>query len=170
MTRALAAFAALALVLPVAASAQAPPTNAPPGNSAIDEYLETVPGATGPVRPRPPSSNGASGGGALTPAQRDRLRRLGPDGRTLADAIDATSPPRTAVPAQPAPGDGSAPKARSAQKGERAAEGRSPLREVAGALGGGDDGGGMGLALPAVLVATLLAALAVVVARRRATS
>ena len=56
MTRMLSVLAALVLIgLPSAASAQ---TNAPPGNSAIDEYLETVPGATGNQRPRTPGAGG----------------------------------------------------------------------------------------------------------------
>ncbi|MDX6678103.1 MAG: hypothetical protein QOE31_2155, partial [Solirubrobacteraceae bacterium] len=53
MPRVLSALVALLLIaLPSAAFAQSPQTNAPPGNSAIDEYLETVPGATGNQRPR----------------------------------------------------------------------------------------------------------------------
>ena len=95
MTRALSLLVALALLaVPSAAIAQQPQTNAPPGNSAIDEYLETVPGATGNRRPTPPGSGG--GAATLPPAERARLERLGPDGKALADVVDATSPPRAA--------------------------------------------------------------------------
>ena len=58
MTRAITALVVLALALPALAHAQAPQTNAPPGNSAVDEYLETVPGASGDARPRPPAQDG----------------------------------------------------------------------------------------------------------------
>jgi len=71
MTRALTALVALTLlVLPCAASAQ---TNAPPGNSAIDEYLETVPGATGNQTAAKPGTAGAT----LTAAERARLGGMG---------------------------------------------------------------------------------------------
>jgi hypothetical protein len=146
--------ASVALVLmaaPPGAIAQQPATNAPPGNSAIDEYLETVPGATGNQRPRPPSDGSAPG--PLTPAQRARLEGLGPDGKALVSVVEATSPARTSTRQRPtAPAD---------------AHGRSPLGAVIGAAGGHDGGAGMGFVLPAILLASLLAIVALVVARRR---
>jgi hypothetical protein len=157
MTRAITALLVLALALPALAHANAPQTNAPPGNSAIDEYLETVPGATGNTRPRP-SQNGAASG-VLSAAQRKRLDRLGPDGRTLADAVEATAPVTKPTSAQPKP---------KPQLGEAA--GRSPTRELLDAVGGDDGGGGMGVVLPAILIAALLAAIAVVLLRRRTSS
>ena len=61
MTRVLSTLVALALIaMPSAAIAQKTQTNAPPGNSAIDEYLETVPGATGNQRPRAPGAGGGA--------------------------------------------------------------------------------------------------------------
>ncbi len=155
MTRALVALVALALALPVAALAQAPQTNAPPGNSAIDEYLETIPGATGSGRPRPPAASGKDS--VLTPAERRRLEQLGPDGKTLADAVERTAP------AASSKGSGKA--------AEPAGTGRSPIGGVVDALGGSDaGGGGMGLALPAILLGSLLGAVALVLLRRRAAS
>jgi hypothetical protein len=146
--------AAVALVLmatPTGAIAQQPTTNAPPGNSAIDEYLETVPAATGNQRPRAPGDGPAPG--ALTPAQRARLERLGPEGKALVGVVDATSPARTSVRVRPtAPAD---------------AHGRSPLGEVIAAGAGHDGGAGMGIVLPAILLASLLAVVALAVARRR---
>jgi len=149
MTRALTALVALTLlVAPCTATAQ---TNAPPGNSAIDEYLETVPGATGNRTPGKPGT----GETALTPAERARLERLGPDGKALADAVDATSTvgPK-ADKSSPAP----------------ASEGRSPLSSVLDAAAGRDGGGGMGALLPAILLATLLGVIALAVMRRRSVS
>jgi len=153
MTRVITALVVLALALPALTYAQAPQTNAAPGNSAIDEYLETVPSAGGNVRPR--SSQDGPTAGALTPTQRERLERLGPDGQKLADAVEAT-----------------APSAASKQAGgPELAEGvgRAPARELLGGVGG-DDGEGMGLALPAILIVALLAAITVVLLRRRASS
>lgn len=157
MTRAIWAVIMLALALPATTVAQAPATNAPPGNSAIDEYLETVPGASGANRPRAPSQTG--GGSVLTPTQRAELERHGPDGRALADAVDATAP---AGPAARAP---------AADEVETAeAEGRSPGSGVLDAVAGEDGDGGMGFILPALLVAALLGTITVTLLRRRASS
>jgi|GEM_PF-3270695 len=156
MTRLVPALVALVLLFtPVGALAQAPQTNAPAGNSAIDEYLETVPGATGNQRPRSPAAGGTSGADSvLTAAQRARLEKLGRDGKALADAVESTSPPSTTSAkgtAQPATTDG-----------------RSPLSQVLGAATGEDgSGGGMGALLPGILLASLLGAILLVVVRRR---
>lgn len=154
MTRATIALVLLAIAWPAMAQAQAPQTNAPPGNSAVDEYLETVPGATGNQRPRNPTQGGASDG-VLTAAERARLERLGRDGKTLADAVDATAP------AKPAAGG----------KLDLEDAGGSPARELLDAVAGDDGGGGgMGLILPAIMIAALLAAIMFVLLRRRASS
>src|SRR5436190_23856200 len=154
MPRALSALVALLLLaLPATALGQEPLTNAPPGNSAIDEYLETVPGAAGDQRPRQPGSGG--GGGVLTPAERARLEQLGPDGKALADAVDATAPP-PAKPGQTIDIDG--------------AEGHSPISAVLDAAAGQDGGGGMGFMLPVILLASLLGVIALVVLRHRSAS
>ncbi len=156
MPRLLAALVALALIAaPAAASAQTQKTNAPPGNSAIDEYLETVPAASGNARPRPPAAGGGSSS-ALTAAERARLEKLGPDGKTLADAIDATSPQRSS----------GSPSAGSVSAGE----GRSPIAQVFDVAAGSDGGGGMGVLLPAILIASLLGVITLVVMRRRSAS
>lgn len=153
MTRAITALVVLALALPALAHAQAPQTNAPPGNSAVDEYLETVPGASGAKRPRPAQSGGPS---VLSAPERERLERLGPDGKALADAVEATAPaPRTGSERLPDVSEGA---------------GRSPAREVLEAVGGDDGGSGMGLVLPAILITALLAAITLVLLRRRASS
>ncbi|MDQ3678078.1 MAG: hypothetical protein M3401_14995 [Actinomycetota bacterium] len=153
MTRAIMALVVLALMVPLTAQAQAQQTNAPPGNSAIDEYLETVPGASGSTRPRPPAQGGD---GVLTATERARLERLGADGKTLADAVDATAPTQ---------------KKGSARDLEvTAGGGRSPARGVLDAVTGNGGGGGMGLVLPAILIGALLAAITVYLLRRRAAS
>ena len=154
MTRATIALVLLAFAWPAMAQAQAPQTNAPPGNSAVDEYLETVPGASGNQRPRTPAQGGGSGG-VLTPAQRARLERLGADGKTLADAVEATAPAKQTAD----------------DKLELDGNGGSPARELLDAVAGDDGGGGgMGVILPAIMIAALLAAIMFVLLRRRASS
>ena len=151
MTRVLSVLVALALVaLPSAASAQA--TTAPPGNSAIDEYLETVPSATGNQRPGTPGTGGKNDS-VLTKAERTKLEQLGPDGKALADAIDATAPP-AAKPGQ--------------KLDESAGAGRSPIGAVLEAVTGTGSGGGMGIFLPLILLASLLGVIALALRRRSA--
>ena len=149
----LATLIALALLVPAAAAAQESRVNAPPGNSAIDEYLETVPDVSGNGIPRRPDDDG----GPLTAAQRDRLERLGADGRTLATIVESTSPARKKQRAKPptavvAPPD---------------AKGRSPVGAV---LGAAEGDGGMGLLLPAILLLSLVGVIALVLLRRRSAS
>jgi hypothetical protein len=161
MTRTLTALAVLALLLPSAAAAQAPETNAPPGNSAIDEYLETVPAATGNARPRRPGQGGRTG--ALTASQRQALDQLGPDGRELVAVVDATG----SAPAPRAPGGSGGSAAAPATGQVAGAQARSPMRAALAAAVGPSDGEGMGALLPVILLASLLGVMAIAVARRR---
>jgi hypothetical protein len=176
MTRLLSALVALTLLAAPAAAGAAPTpqANAPAGNSAIDEYLETVPSVTGSNGPRPPRSGGGSATGALTTAQRRRLEQAGPAGRQLASVVDATAP-ATAAPAPARAGTN--PRTRAKPHGRAlptpAAQGRSPVAEVLNAAtgqGGGGDGGGMGMLLPAILLGSLLGVVALVAIRRRSVS
>jgi hypothetical protein len=102
------AFLALVLAAFAPAAAAKCPGVAPPGNSAVGEYVESVPGSCGnsPARSLPGhvgrSGHRAGGGarsgartggaGALTPGVRRRLLRSGQDGRGLAALADGTSP------------------------------------------------------------------------------
>lgn len=63
----------LAALLPATAGAQS--SAAPPGNSAVDQYRESVPKPDGPRR-------------SLSQRERSELRRLGPDGAALAATIE----------------------------------------------------------------------------------
>jgi hypothetical protein len=158
MARLITALLALALLAPAGAAAQSPQTNAPPGNSAIDEYLETVPTAGGDATPRPP---GAATGGeqVLTQAQRAALERQGPDGKALADVVDATAPSRGAV-------KGTHAQAEPVASGSHDS-GRSPLTSTVSAAFGADDGRGLGVGLPLILLSSLLGVIALAVLRRR---
>src|SRR3954471_18462977 len=89
MRRLLATLAVLALAVPTASIAQSAKPNAPPGNSAIDEYLESVPSATGntPTESVVQTRRRSLGG----PAGR-ALRRAGSDGRKVEQVVSATAP------------------------------------------------------------------------------
>lgn len=141
-------------MLPAAATAQQ--KTAPPGNAGIDEYVESVPAASGK---RPTRNRATPAGAALDAAQRRELEALGDDGRVLAETIEATGPSKTElVP-------------RSGERGSRLAptgDGDSPFTGVVEAVSGGSSGG-MGILLPIILASTLALVMAVAVARRRAT-
>ena len=151
------AACALALALPAAAGAQE--TNAPPGNSGIDEYLETVPSASG-NRPAPPGGGPRTGQGAgrLPAVVEDALRDRGGDGRAVADLVRSAGDDRRGRPRDEIAG---------AKPSGPVAEphGDSPLSSVVRAVGGQDGSGGMGAALPAILLGALAALAAVVVVR-----
>lgn len=159
---ALAAALLVALTAPALAQEE---VVAPPGNSGVDEYLEVVPGAAGdrPATPRgtdektpltPPQ--------ALGPAEARALEQLGPDGVAAA-----------AVAASGAASDRRTTRLRAKTEGLGDAVSRPAIADVDGrpradvivkALAGG--GGGMGLAFPLVLVASMAAGIAVVGLRR----
>ena len=167
MPRTCAHLATIALLLaaPAAAAAKAPPhTNAPPGNSAIDEYLETVPGAGGDTRPRPPRGRGEQGGSSLSPAQRAELRAHGAEGEILSRVVDATSPPETDPASAPAPAPVSA---RAPVTPHAASAGRSPVAATLTAATGSDAGSSLGPLLAAILLVSLLAAVVAIGRSRR---
>lgn len=165
---ALMSLLAAGLLLPAGASGQ----TAPPGNSGIDEYLETLPGPGGDVPTSPPAGLPADGGGgpsgggsAASPPDPPQLlgrrtaRRFaeaGPAGRRAARLAAKTAIRREPV----APG--SSPPAGGDGKGGLAA-----LASEAFSAGGAGSGGSMGLLLPLILIATLLAGGAFVLERRR---
>jgi hypothetical protein len=163
MPRPLAQLVSLVVLLSVlapAAATAATHTNAPPGNSAIDEYLETVPDASGGARPRPPR---AHAGATLSPAQRSALQARGAEGEKLARVVDATAPPPAGAPAHGRASTGgsasaSAPPERAAPRDTSA--GRSPVAATLAAATGSDDGSSLGALLPAILVVSLIGTLA----------
>jgi hypothetical protein len=70
----------------------------PPGDSAASQYVETVPTDRGGAQPGTGTQPNV-----LTPSQSHRLAALGPDGRTLAAVVEATSPPPVAGASSGAP-------------------------------------------------------------------
>jgi hypothetical protein len=81
--------------------ADAQTVNAPPGLSGVDEYLETVPGATGPERPKRESLDdpkvAAEAREVIAPKTLRALRRAGKDGRRAAELAAAGAPTKKAA-------------------------------------------------------------------------
>lgn len=138
-------------VLLLAAPAAAQQVNAPPGNSGVDEYLETVPGATGD---RPSGSTERS---RLPPSARDELAREGADGRAAAELAER--------------GAGTQDDATKATPSEALKRGKADGGGTVGTLGravsGSDEG--MGVWLPLLLLVSAAGALAAVLFQRRGT-
>jgi hypothetical protein len=142
---------ALVCAVVLAPSAGAREVNAPPGNSGVDEYLETVPGGGGSQ-----PTNRDPGRSQLSPAARKKLDARGADGRAAAELAERVDPASTGQATQPIP-------ARVLPRGDG---GGGVLGALGSALSGGDDGSGIWL--PILLV--LATAAAVVVALRRRVS
>jgi hypothetical protein len=173
----------VALALPSTALAKPTRTVAPPGDSGLSQYLEVVPTAQGPS---PPGVGGPGSGGhagALTTSQQRQLNALGPSGRTLVGVVEATAPQSLGVPVASRAATrsaGSVGVKGSAKPGEAAAggesvpaaglpsvSGSSPVSLVLGTAIG--RGGGVGLWLPAFILASLAAVTTLAVVRRRRT-
>lgn len=142
----------------IAAPARAQQTLAPPGNAGAEQYLETVPGASGNQTVKPDRSKPNSS--VLPSRVRKQLESRGPDGQQLEALVNATAPsPKQNAAEQPSSG---APQARE--------PGPSAIDSVKRSLTEGGDSDGMGLLLPGLLVAStlLLGAAALQRHRRRA--
>jgi hypothetical protein len=163
-TRILTSLATAALLmLPATAAAKPPAALAPPGQSAISQYVEVVPNDMGST----PTHPGRAPTGALTSGQRRQLNSLGADGRTLADVVDATAQP--AVPGS-AETRADLRVGRSQRRGESSGTAiggsgvpggqlsgpgtRSTVSLLLSAAGGG--GGGLGVLLPAIMAVAVV--------------
>src|SRR2546421_6746666 len=138
----LAAFLWAALAASAAYAAQAPP-----GNSEVDQYAETLPGPGGNHTVNPPGGGGGGGGGshssgsggsAVSPQTQRELNRLGPAGRAAAAIANSNAPKLAPSAARHAGGGG---------------QGNSAVRGVVDALTGSGGGGGLGALLPVILLA-----------------
>lgn len=164
---------AIGLVAPQVASAQG--NTIPPGNSAISQYLESIPTAKGSqpstgihwkhgshssgTRPGGGGAGGAGGGaggsngGGGVPSSTDRaLAAKGPAG--AADAAFASS----TAPTSATGGKG--------QKQTPSGGSVSPAASVLKSLTGSSNGGGLGPLLPIILAAALLAGTTLALKRR----
>lgn len=185
----LAAVAASAWLAPGALAH--PHVYVPPGNSGAQQYVESVPTASGSrptlnIHSQPPPGSSASGGGpggaggsggagspangggastgggpAVAPSTRRALARGGHLGRRAAAFALATAPAGVrGLTARSGP----APEPPAAGSG-----GPSILSQVLDALGGTSGQTGLGLALPLILLLTLVAGIGSALARRQAT-
>jgi hypothetical protein len=131
--------------------AEAKGVRAPPGNSGVQEYVETLPDGTGGR-----STNdvghaqdlGPRAGQVLGQSARRALEAQGSNGRRAATLADATGPKRGL-------GD------------DHAAGGDSPLLGAVHRVAGTGGPGGMGLALPIIMLVSLLGAVGYLGWRRR---
>jgi hypothetical protein len=158
-----------ALLLSLALIAFAAPAQAqqqqvaPPGNSAIDQYLETVPGADGntPLDQNAGAPGAARGGSpGLSPAAKRELESLGPEGKAASRLYDAS------LRGQPAP-TAAARSAAQADPVRRADDGDSGVPAVLDGILADDLDAGMGALLPLLLAGSLVAAIAAGALRRR---
>ena len=167
----------LALALPGVAVAKRPGV-APPGNSGVHQYVETLPTAngnrptstlpsaghqpTGPVVGGPEGGSGAGGGSglgggqatpAIPPGAQRALSAKGPTGRAAARLLQETA--------------AATPPHRQIQAATAGASGASAARSVAGALLGSGSAGGLGPLLPVVLIVAAVVLGAIAILRRR---
>jgi hypothetical protein len=147
----------------LAAAAQAQTTNAPPGNSGVDEYLESVPGSTGNTPSRDGGSN-SSPGATLSAAARKSLAAQGPDGKAAAALAEkyGVSRAQRVKPARPSSTSGSKRPTTSSD----APKGRSVASSLSSAVLPSGSAGGLGPALPIILASTAVLGAGVVLIRR----
>lgn len=128
----------------------------PPGNSAANQYTETLPGPGG-GSPSSEVKSGAPPAKVLGAANAARLEALGPEGQAAA-RLAATTAPHAVGKGEP-----------GGVKAAPVPSGSSGLGQVLRQLTGTSGSGGMGLLLPLVIVLALGGSLGFFVARRRTT-
>jgi hypothetical protein len=138
------------------ATAQQFDVNAPPGNSAVDQYVETIPSATGNSR-----TSRSSGRQVRLPQETRSELRTSPLGDRLAGFTEATG---AGVPARGARRPSSAvPEGEATRLAEGDGESSAPAPSTAlerSLLGSEGAGGGMGVGLPLILGAITIAGIA----------
>jgi hypothetical protein len=171
-------IAVVAVALPAAASARGCTHSiAPPGNSGVNQYVETVPTAGGGC-PTSTIHSGGTHGGAVSPGTTHALSSLGANGRGAAAFADATGTVRARTSqvraSQKHKGSSShsqttlgGPSGGSGGSGGNSGSGGSPASAVIKTLSGSGGGGGLGVLLPIILAAVAVAAAGLAVTRRR---
>jgi hypothetical protein len=169
----------VALAVPSLAQARVH-TIAPPGNSGVGQYVETVPTADGGQPTSTVHHSGGAGGseggggtgggpgftgGAIAASTQRALAKQGATGAATAAVAEATAPRR----ARPAARSGNA-QAQSSISPASDDQGSPPSSSVIKALTGSTSGGGLGPLLPIVLIGSVLAAGVLTLVRRRRTS
>ena len=167
----LSALALLAAVMLPASAAAKNRVLAPPGNSGVNQYDESVPTAAGnqPTNTLHPGTRvpgGPGGGGgrgsAISPSTQRALDRQGAAGRAAAALALATAP--GAAHRRPSGQTNGA--GRAAGSAAPAGAGFSPVKSLIKAFTGSASGG-LGPLLPILLVVSALGAMALAIIRRR---
>ena len=169
------------LVLPATAVGKGR-TLAPPGNSGVSQYVESVPTAGGgqpsnsvhPITGAAGHSGsgrgggpGSGAGGAIPTATQRALNQQGADGRSAAALAVATAPRSSGGQGGTTGGTESA----SSSSATPHATGSSPVSSVFKALtGSSSSGAGLGVLLPIILIVCALVLSVVAVVRRRQTT
>jgi hypothetical protein len=179
-----------ALALPSAAAAKHHGPSFPSGNSAVNQYVEVVPTASGgkPSRNIHPTVGGggsSKGGGptAVAPSTSAALARSGAIGQQAAAIAQATAPSgvhgATASTGPTGRGSGSGVRGTLPNAGQASATGatggaatpaahsKSPSSQVLAALSGSTTHGGLGVLLPVLLAVAVIAGAVIAVGRRR---
>ena len=167
------ALAAFALIAGApAATAQCPQAPVSPGNSEVDQYQETIPGACGDQKPGGDESGSGSGGGSgdgggsVTPDTASDLDSLGSDGAAVAGLAAATGPGVAAADGGKGDGGDGSFSAGTVAAGSSSSGDGSAIEALTRGLGG-DSGGGIGILLPVLLIGTVIAVIAGVAIRSR---
>lgn len=161
----LATITAIVLAFALPTTALGADTVAPPGNSGVDEYFESVPSASGnKAVDKAPSRNASL---AATAAANRRMRRLGADGQAAAALANVTAPAQAPTPAEQkgkrvsagAPTAGAVTQARSAAAATSDSVVEAAVRTTSHGSGGN--------ALLLALVISFISGLLLVMRRRR---
>jgi hypothetical protein len=155
----LSAAICIGLLASLSSVALAQDFNAPPGNSGVDQYLETVPEAGGnrPASDRKPSQ--------LPARTVKRLEEAGSDGRAVAKLVASSGLAKAKQ--LPAPPKGSERKSAGEKRSKATEQPRAVPGTIAAPTLGGSADGGMGILLPLLLGLSTLAALLFLLYRRR---
>lgn len=156
-----------ALVLPAGAAASG--TTAPPGNSAVNQYLEVVPTASGgrpdatasPSASTNPSASSHSGPSALSPATQRALAHQGAAGRAVTRLASKAAPASRRTVRRHGAGPS------SSGSGPSQPGGGAPLSTLAQSITGGSSAGGSGPWIPVVLVVIAVGGVALAMRRRK---
>jgi hypothetical protein len=149
----------LVACLALAAALAAPAAAGAGQGSALDQYMESVPGAGGdnPSHDLPGQNGGGHGGASLPSSAQESLQQLGEAGQEAAALATATSPA------------GPADQTEKSRAGELSGDGdNGPVAAITRLFDPAP--GGIGFLLPLTLVGTLVAAIAFVMRRRMGSS
>lgn len=142
---------------------------APPGNSAIGQYVEVIPTASGPTPVSALQGGGGSGGrggaGALPRSAAKALAARGAAGKAVAKLVRATAPST----GPSARRHSAAASARPAVRAGSARSAPSAAGSVLKALTGSSPSGGLGLLLPVLLALALVGGGLLALRRRHVT-